>query len=89
MGKIEEDDGEFEAVQEKLDVGLRAVHGSHDEREERGKQVGGGLGADRKAFDSRNGDGDEGDEMWEAIEMLQFGQCFGRDEEGDSVASLS
>ena len=47
----------------------------------------------------RNDDGDEGDELWEVIffffaekweviEMLQFGQCLGWDEEGDFVAFL-
>ena len=70
MGEIEEDGVGFEAAQEKLDVALGAVHGGHDEREERGRHVGGGLGAERKAFDVWDGDGDEGDEMWEVIEML-------------------
>ena len=37
----------------------------------------------------RNDDGDEGDELWEVIEMLQFGQRLGWDEEGDFVASLN
>ena len=41
-----------------------------------------------QAFNVRNVDREEGDEMWEEVELLKLVWCSFGDEEGDSVSSL-